>query len=157
MREKAKSRIRLDPSDAKHDYHESPFYNMARMIGLYHQKLDAALKPIGIDAPRWRVLCILQKHQSATVTQISVEAVTKMSTMAKIVQRMALQGLVVTRASAEDARSTEVRLTEKGLRMLEVSSKKVSIINRQVFSNISDSDVDLITLISRKAYANLAP
>lgn len=41
--------------------------------------------------------------------------------------------------------------------MWEVSSKKVGIINRQVFSGISDSDVDLIILISRKAYANLAP
>ena len=34
-------------------FDEWPFYNMSRLISIYHRRLDAVLKPIGIDTPFW--------------------------------------------------------------------------------------------------------
>lgn len=157
MDKASRYRDKIDPSQQEYEIDEWPFYNMARLVALYHHKLDASLKPIGIDVPRWRVLSILSKRGYATVTQISTEAVTKMSTMAKIIQRMNTEGLVVTRPSSEDARSTEVLLTEEGEKLLSMVQEKVGSIGRQAFYDISDDDIKNINRLSRKIYKNLAP
>lgn len=157
MDKASRYRDRIDPSQQDYEFDEWPFYNMARLVALYHHKLDASLKPIGIDVPRWRVLSILSKRRCATVTQLSTDAVTKISTMAKIIQRMTTEGLVVTRPSSEDARSTEVLLTEVGEEMLSTVQEKVGSIGRQAFYDVSDADIKNINRISRKIYKNISP
>lgn len=137
------------------EFDQWPFYNMSRLISLYHRRLDAALKPVGIDTPRWRVLSILGKRGSATVTQISEEAATLMSTTAKIIRRMVAQGLVSTSTSSRDARSIEVSLTEKGAAMLSLVQEKVDSVAARSFFRLNESEIDLLNQTTRKMYENL--
>ena len=150
-------RRKVDPSREEYEIDEWPFYHLARLIARYYLKMDASLKPIGIDVPRWRVMTILAKYEVATVSQIAVESVIKMSTMAKIVQRMSAQGLVTTRTSAEDARSTEVLLTDEGRALFDAARSKASFIAKQAFDDVSDEELRFVNAVSRKISANLAP
>lgn len=149
-------RAKIDPSKDPFDIAEWPFYHLARVTSIYSQRMDASLKPIGIDVPRWRVLTILHIHGKATITQLSAEAVTKMSTMAKIVQRMTAEKLVEVATSAEDARSTEVVLAPRGKEILSEVQSKVSMIGRVAFQDISDDEIRLLNGLTRRIYANLS-
>lgn len=147
----------MDPVETAFEIHSWPFYHLARLTALYTQRMDASLKPLGVDVPRWRVLALLHKHGRCTITQLSGEAVTKISTMAKIIQRMIAEGLITTQPSAEDARSTEVMLSDRGRELLEIVQDKVSRIGRQAFHDVSDGEISRLNQLCERLYANLAP
>ena len=146
----------LDPAQDAFEIHSWPFYHLARVTSIYAQRMDASLKPIGIDVPRWRVLTLLQKNGASTVTQLSQEAVSKISTMAKIVQRMTAEGLISVRTSDDDARSTEVTISSRGREILENVQAKVSRIGRRAFDGISPDDLRRINEICERLYDNLS-
>jgi MarR family transcriptional regulator, organic hydroperoxide resistance regulator len=146
----------IDPAQKLFEIQKWPFYHLARLNSIYTQRMDAALKPLGIDVPRWRVLALLQKNGACTVTQLSQEAVSKISTMTKIIQRMTAENLVTVRPSSEDARSTEVVISKKGSQILEEVKAKVSRIGRAAFEGVSPDEIDRLNAICEKLYFNLA-
>ncbi|MCK8785941.1 MarR family winged helix-turn-helix transcriptional regulator [Roseomonas sp. NAR14] len=150
-------RDRVDPGSDRFEFGKWPFYHMVRLVGLYTMRMDAILKPIGMDVPRWRVLMILASYRVATITRIADEAAVRISTMAKIIQRMAAQGLVETRPSAEDARSTEVLLTAKGHDILVQVRAKASMVSKQAFQGVSDEELRFLNAIAGSIHDNLAP
>ncbi|KQY72519.1 MULTISPECIES: MarR family winged helix-turn-helix transcriptional regulator [Ensifer] len=150
-------RLKIDPSKPEYDIEEWPFFHLTRVISLYHMKMDAALKPVGMDVSRWRVLNILAVNKFATITKIAGDAVMRMPTMAKIIQRMVNEDLVTTREAAADGRSTEVSLTDNGRQMLLLAKAKGSVIAQQAFMNISDDELKALNEICRKIYGNLSP
>lgn len=147
----------IDPTKKDFDYESTPFYNMVRLTALYHQRVDASLKPIGMDSSRWRILIILTKMQQATITQLSKESVIKISTIAKIIQRMTADGLVETKTCTEDARSTKVFVTEYGAEKVEVMRGKVGKIVRQAYLDMDDEELAAINQITKAIHDNLSP
>lgn len=147
----------MDPKEDAFEIHSWPFYHLARLTALYAHQLDASLKPLGVDVPRWRVLAILHKNGTSTITQLANEAVSKVPTMAKIVQRMTVEQLVVARPSREDARSTHVDIAPRGSEILGQVRDKVSRIGRQAFHDVADADIHTLIRLSQKLYGNLAP
>lgn len=155
MNEYQRPRTKFELAHDNFDFDQWPFYNMSRLISLYHRRLDAALKPIGIDTPRWRVLSILGKRGTATVTQISDDGVTLMSTTAKIIRRMIAQDLVETNVSQKDARSIEVSLTPLGTQMLEIALRKVDAVAARAFMGIPEGEIDSVNEITKQMYEHL--
>ena len=78
---------------------EFPFYGLARVYGVYTMEMERALKPVGLDIPTWRTLFILNEHGSSSMSEISLHAIAKLSTVTKIVYRMKSEGLVEDRKS----------------------------------------------------------
>ncbi len=155
MNDHQRSRTKFEFAHDNFEFDQWPFYNMSRLISLYHRRLDVALKPLGIDTPRWRILSILAKRGTASVTEVSEEAVMLMSTTAKIIRRMADQGLVGTSVSQRDARSVEVSLTPLGAETLAVVQRKVDAVAARSFLDVPETDIDALTATTRKMYANL--
>lgn len=147
----------MDPTQKAFEIQRWPFYHLARLTALYAQQMDASLKPLGVDVARWRVLAILDKHGTCTVTQLANEAVNKVPTMAKIVQRMIVEQLVTARPSQEDARSIDVELAPRGREIFVQVQDKVSRIGRRAFHDVPEAEIDQLIALSRKLYANLAP
>lgn len=114
MPSKRDSLHRADPAGPNFKLADSPLYWLARVAGRYRLDMDLVLKPIGMDVPRWRVLAILTEHEPASVSELCEHAVIRLSTMTRIVQRLADSGLVSTRPRDSDGRVTEVRLTDAG-------------------------------------------
>jgi DNA-binding MarR family transcriptional regulator len=145
-----------NPATSDFKIERSPFYQVARLIGVYHRRMNAILKPIAMDVPRWRVLNLLGVRGPATVTVLADESVAQMSTMAKIVQRMVAEGLVSTETSSEDARSVVVSITGKGRSALDQVREKAGIIFETAFRDVTEQEMTELARIARKVHANLS-
>jgi len=146
---------RADPSESDFQLADSPFYWLARVAGRYQLEMDAVLKAVGMDVPRWRVLVILQESQPASISQICERAVVKMSTMTRIVQRLAAAGMVVARPYQADARVTEVFLTEAGNCAAQLVRTQAGHIYRKAFAEVSGEECEQLTVLLRQLFANL--
>ena len=150
-----KQRIRSE--DSRFLTIRSPFYQTVRMLARYSARMNAILKPAGLDVPKWRVLMMLAEKKPFTVSEIASEAVLNISTMAKIIDRMIADNLVSTQTSITDARSTNVFITEDGLHLLEQVREKVNYLLKEALRGISKPELQLLNTLSAKIYDNLSP
>jgi DNA-binding MarR family transcriptional regulator len=135
----------------------SPFYHTVRMLARYYTRMNAVLKPSGIDMARWRVLSLLSERESITVSEIAEECVAHISTMAKTITRMVSEGLVTVRTSSVDARSTDVMITPEGLALLEQTREKVKHVFKEALRGLTKTDVQLLNSLSARIFENLSP
>ncbi|NVN10497.1 MULTISPECIES: MarR family winged helix-turn-helix transcriptional regulator [Nguyenibacter] len=152
---RGKAWLQANPTDPSFSPETSPFFHLSRLVGLYHLRMDAHLKPIGMDVPRWRVINILHEHECATISKIADLAVIRVSTMTKLVYRMEREGLVVTSIAPHDGRVTEVRLTEKGRNSLDQVRAKAGLIFERAFHDIDDADLQALMTLTRRIYDNI--
>jgi MarR family transcriptional regulator, organic hydroperoxide resistance regulator len=109
-----------------------PFYLLNRAVSRYTPLIEAALRPVGVDVPGWRVLMILGESAPWGMSQIADAAVINLSTMVRIVQSMTTAGLVSCAARTDDLRVTEVGLTTLGERKLADSRLAVAPVYERV-------------------------
>jgi MarR family transcriptional regulator, organic hydroperoxide resistance regulator len=146
---------RANPLDPDFEISGSPFYWLARVDGRYTLRMDAVLKRIGMDVPRWRVLMLLAEHSPASVSTLAEHAIIRMSTMTKIVHRMKAEGYVDTRVSATDGRVTEVLLMPKGRQAVKQVRAQAGRIFQQAFHDLSDSQLAGLNDVLRQIFQNL--
>jgi DNA-binding MarR family transcriptional regulator len=145
-----------DPSNPSFRLENSPFYLMAHADFKYHEDMDKVLHKHGVSKPIYRVMTVLRERQPASIGTIAEAALTKRSTVSRIIDRMAEQGLVSTEPNAEDNRVTEVRLTGEGHQLL---AKLTPIVGRQfvrAMEGVSDRDLGILLRTLQKISANLS-
>lgn len=117
-----------------------PFYWLTKVSGRYLERLEPRLKKIGLDVSRWRVLSCLAEDEQISISEIAEQAIVKMPTMMKIVQRMESDGLVSMATRASDGRVTEVSLTEKGLRARDEALVIAQEIYDRCFADVAEDE-----------------
>jgi MarR family transcriptional regulator, organic hydroperoxide resistance regulator len=147
----------LKKDDSRFVTSRSPFYQTVRMLARYHARMNAVLKPSGIDMARWRVLRLLAERDVVTVSEMAEESVVHLSTMAKTVTRMVSEGLVTVRTSSRDARSTEVMIAPAGRKLLEQTREKVKYVFKDALRGLSKAEVQLLNSLSARIFENLSP
>lgn len=159
MQNKATDRMkqRIRAEDSRFLVNRSPFYQVVRMLARYSARMNAILKPAGLDVPKWRVLMMLCEKKPFTVSELADEAVVNISTMAKIITRMIADGLVTTQTSTTDARSTEVFITDEGQRVLERVRDKVNYLFKEALRGVTKTEIQLLNTLSVNIYDNLSP
>ncbi|MBN9889359.1 MarR family winged helix-turn-helix transcriptional regulator [Salipiger abyssi] len=133
-----------------------PYFWINRANVYYTLALEKRLKPIGIDAPRWRVLMSLFEQDYMSVSEIAEFSNVKLNTTTKVVQRMIGDGLVETRVRPTDGRVTEVRLTEKGDTLRAQALVEADRIRDESFYHVSPAELETLNGILRKISADLA-
>jgi len=149
------NKTQYHPSSNKFNYRKYPFYWIARIESLYNIEMEKTLKPVGMDASRWRVGLLLREHETLTISEISNEALMKIPTTTKIVQRMEKEGLVNVFKQESDGRVRLVRLTEQGLAQVDMIVKKTSPMFKDLFSKFSTEELDTFLELSQKLFDNL--
>lgn len=144
-----------DPADPSFSMLESPFYWLVRVTHRYSHSMDAILKRIGMDVPRWRVLMILTELEPASVSVLAEHGVIKLFTMTKTVQRLETEGLVKTRQRSSDARVTEVVLTEKGRDAVTRVRAQAGRIFRQAFDGVDADEMKALKHLLQRVSNNL--
>ncbi len=158
MSEDDKGTLRLDlafPSDEHFELHEWPFYWLIKAYGEYINNLETTLKTVGLDVPRWRVLMLLESDKARSVSFLATEAITKLSTMTRIVQRMQEDGLVVSRPRESDQRVTEVLLTESGYKARQLAVKQAESIYTRSFEGFSMAEITSLNKTLQALIKNL--
>lgn len=134
---------------------EWPFYWVTRVTGRYLEMLEARLKKIGLDVSRWRVLSCLAEDEQMSISDIAEQAIVKMPTMMKLIQRMEGDGLVATAPRVSDGRVTEVRLTERGLDAREAALDVATQIHDRCFAAIPEGERDQLNALLRTVFTAL--
>lgn len=150
------NRILGDPGTPAFQLERYPFFQLNRLVSRYNAVIEAHLRAIGIDIPSWRVLMILGEHSPRGVRDIADAAVIPLSTMTRIIQRMAQAGLVVSRPSAADGRVTEVLLAKAGEDKLVQARKATSPVYHQVIRGLSEADFNALLALLGQLHGNLA-
>lgn len=145
----------IDPDQPGFVMANWPFYWITRVARTYTHDLEEALKLVGMDVASWRVLMILNELNPASVSQLADHAVIKLSTMTKIVIRMQNEGLVETRPRATDARVTEVQVTPKGRKAIQIVRKQASKVFRLAFEKFDAEDIEQLNVTLRRIFINL--
>jgi DNA-binding MarR family transcriptional regulator len=119
-----------------------PFYWLSQVVGRYQEAIEPQLKTINLDISRWRVLGTLSAEARCSVSELAEQAIVKLPTMMKIVQRMQIDGLVTLCPKATDGRVTEVSLTEKGLLAREEALAMVMDLHDRTFSQFGAEEME---------------
>lgn len=145
-----------DPGTSDFRVDKYPFYLLNRVVSRYNRIIEARLRRIGLSIPFWRVLMILGEQAPRGMGEISEAAVINLSTMARIVQRMAQLGLVRCMPRFDDNRVTEVSLTTLGERKLARARKITAPVYAAAIEGFSQKEfVQAIATLNR-LYANLS-
>ncbi|MFG6667844.1 MarR family winged helix-turn-helix transcriptional regulator [Halomonas sp. HNIBRBA4712] len=133
-----------------------PFYWVARLNAKHGADVDSLLKPHGLSSSKWRILMILHEHGRLSMSEISVHAVAKLSTITKTVYRMQEAGLLITEASQQDGRVTEVDITPLGEEKLDIARQVTSRLVKKAFGDFSAQEIIYINQCLSKMFHNLS-
>lgn len=145
-----------DPGSERFQVDAYPFYLLNRAVSRYNVVIEAQLRTIGIDIPTWRVLMVLGEESPRSIGQISKSAVINLSTMMRIVERMMKAGLVERATDTNDARVTNVMLTEQGREKLASARTLTAPLYRQVIKGFSQAEFARLLEMLNRLHDNLA-
>jgi DNA-binding MarR family transcriptional regulator len=148
-------RSSFSPASKSFRIAEYPFFRIARVAALYSECLDRELKPRGMDQPRWRVLMILNEHNPAAMGAIAELAVMKLPTLLKIVQRMTEEGLVRNGPRLSDQRVTEVTITPRGRKCVEIIKRVAADVFAKSASHLSSREIEVLNGVLNGLEGNL--
>lgn len=149
------NRILGDPGTKAFQVRKYPFYLLNRLVGRYNKVIERELRSIDLEIPAWRVLMILGETDPSGSREISEAAMIPISTMTRIVQRMAAAGLVTTAASAADARVTLVSLTPIGQETLARARAATAPIYAKVIHGLDQDEFDQLLSLLERLHGNL--
>lgn len=149
------SKRRGDPADRHFELGHSPFFLLNRLSNRYVLDMEATLKTIDMDIPRWRALMIVQEREPSSVSEIADLGCIRLSTMTRVVQRLVRQGLVRVRPRDGDARKTDVYLTPAGRAACDDVRRIASVVYGQAFEGFKDAEIATFCEQLRRVHANL--
>jgi len=149
------NRILGDPGTPAFQVEKYPFFLLNRLVGRYNGVIDPLLRGIGLDIPYWRVLMILGERAPRGVRDIADAAVIPLSTMTRIVQRMAAADLIACGPSAEDARVTEVSLLPRGQEKLAEARAVTAPVYARIIRGFSERDFEKLISLLGQMHGNL--
>jgi DNA-binding MarR family transcriptional regulator len=146
---------RGDPAASGFRLENSPFFLMNRAVATYSLAMERALRAVGTDIPRWRVLMLAYEYGPVSVGRIAESAVLKLPTATKVVQRLHRDGLVQIRRSVNDGRVTEVELTGAGREAVQVIRGVASRMYRAAFGDFAATEIQALNTALTRVHRNL--
>lgn len=124
-------------------YYTSTWFN--------HQKA-LALKRHQLTLQQFNILRILkgQLNNPASVKLITERMIDSGSNVSRIIDRMLTKKLVERRECPNDRRQVEIRITETGIKVVDLASKTIGSVITNVMSNLTDEEIKSLNSIMDK-------
>lgn len=107
------------PNNEPESLKNFPFFWISQVNGKYSQLIEKSIKKLGIDNTRRKIILSTNALGEASITDISNLSTLKLTTATKAVYRLVEDGIVEVFSSATDERISMVKLTDKGLSLVE--------------------------------------
>jgi DNA-binding MarR family transcriptional regulator len=88
--------------------------SIRRIVQALRVSSRAAERDLGLSSPQLFVLHTVQQAEGLSINEIAERTLTHQSSVSVLVSRLEEKGMLSKRASAEDARRTEIMLTAEG-------------------------------------------
>lgn len=133
---------RLDqflPNNEPKSLQNFPFFWVSQVNGKYGQLIEKSIKKLGIDNTRRKIILSTNALGEASITEIANLATLKLTTATKAVYRLVEDEIVEVFSSEHDERISMVKLTEKGLKLVE-QINSISAVTLAGILNAFDED-----------------
>lgn len=116
--------------------------------------LTNALRQHGISVPTWRALSALDDDAKLTIGQLAELAVLDRSSLGRLLEELAEQGLVKRESAPDDRRALLVRRTPAGKRCFEAALPVVHEHYRRLLRGISEDEFNVLMGLLRRIKGN---
>ncbi|WP_139851172.1 MarR family winged helix-turn-helix transcriptional regulator [Acinetobacter pullicarnis] len=133
---------RLDqflPNNEPKSLQNFPFFWISQVNGKYGQLIEKSIKKLGIDNTRRKIILSTNALGEASITEIANLATLKLTTATKAVYRLVEDEIVEVFSSEHDERISMVKLTDKGLKLVE-QINSISAVTLAGILNAFDED-----------------
>ena len=104
----------------------------------FEKKLNLALMYSGLRIPQFRVMMFLQKSGKITVSDLSRYLNVTRATMSVLVNQLLKANIVESISNTNDKRSFYIKLTESGLKRLQLAESEAKLVEEKISRNIPD-------------------
>ncbi|WP_111858662.1 MarR family winged helix-turn-helix transcriptional regulator [Acinetobacter sp. CFCC 10889] len=120
------------PNNEPNSLQNYPFFWVSQVNGKYIQLIEKSIKKLGIDNTRRKIILSTHALGQASITEVANLSTLKLTTATKAVYRLVEDGIVEVFSSEQDERISMVKLTDKGLSLVE----KINQISQVTLSGI---------------------
>ena len=126
--------------------------NMMYTASILTEKFTEVLKPYDLSGEQYNVLRILrgQEGNPANMCVIGERMVTKSSNTTRLIDKLLLKEMVTREVCPQNRRKIEVRITEKGLKILEELEPKITLHERNLASSLTDEELTELNRLLEK-------
>lgn len=105
--------------------------------------VDKALRPLGVTHSQWWVLANLSRHNGGGMMQTELSKVMDVGkvTLGGLIDRLEASGYVERQPEPGDRRAKRVVMTPKGIKLLGQIQKVGKVVNAQIMTGISATDI----------------
>ncbi|MBT9289322.1 MarR family winged helix-turn-helix transcriptional regulator [Prosthecodimorpha staleyi] len=97
--------------------HGHLFFYFSQIMAHRNRRLNAELKPFGVDYARWRIMAVLNDQPGCSMQQLADTTSVDRTSLTHTLKLMEAEGLVSRTPRATDRRSVVLGLTEAGSRL----------------------------------------
>ena len=121
--------------------HHQAIVNVWHTSNWCTEKLKQTIVPFEVTTQQFNILRILrgQNPNPATINLLKSRMLDKISDTSRIVDRLAQKGLVVKQSNAVHKRAVDIKISDKGLELLELMDQEVSL-SELISSNLSEQE-----------------
>ena len=116
--------------------------------------LGRTLRDHGLTVPMWRALAALHEKDGQTIGQIADKAVLDRSSLGRLLEDMAAEGLVEREPLPDDRRALAIRLSSTGRRRFEDTLPLAQKHYRNVLNGVSPDEFAALMRVLRRIKTN---
>ena len=135
---------------------ESISLSLVRLCKVQRQQAEERCQKIGLHTGQELVIFRLLEQDGLSQSQLATKIGVEIGTIAKTVQRMEKEGVLIRRQDAEDARISRVYLTEKGRSLGEPALHIWNDIDAYLVQGMSQAEQLLFRRLIVQAAANFS-
>jgi DNA-binding MarR family transcriptional regulator len=140
------------PNNEPESLKNFPFFWISQVNGKYSQLIEKSIKKLGIDNTRRKIILSTNALAEASITDIANLSTLKLTTATKAVYRLVEDGIVEVFSSATDERISMVKLTDKGLNLVEQINQISAVTLAGILNAFSEDELHHLNLQLKKLF-----
>lgn len=140
------------PNNEPQSLQSYPFFWISQVNGKYTQLIEKSIKKLGIDNTRRKIILSTNALGEASITDIANLSTLKLTTATKAVYRLVEDGIVEVFSSATDERISMVKLTDKGLNLVEQINQISAVTLAGILNAFSEDELHHLNLQLKKLF-----
>ena len=118
---------------------EYVFYLMLQTVRRREAALNAALKPLGLNATRWHAGAVMRRTGGCSMADLAHLSAVDRTTLTRTVDQLVALGLAERESAPGDRRRVILRLTERGVELIDRARAVSRSLNEGVLDGLDEA------------------
>lgn len=129
---------------------------MVHTARMHHRGIDRLFGDTGLHRGQRKVLMYLSKHgEIPSQRELASRFDVSPACVARTLKALSSEGYIVRTGDADDLRRNQVRITEKGLRVVQETTQTFDRFDQCMFEGVSESEMHAFIRLAQKLQSNL--